>query len=54
MFERNNISFNNKYDDDDATSAHVVYSDINTILSNNKKNTNQFLAICDTDVICIG
>lgn len=54
MFEKHNISFNNNYDCDNASSVHVVYSDINDILSNNNKNTNQMLAICDKDVICIG
>jgi hypothetical protein len=55
MLKKNNISFNNKNKDDNyETTANIIYGNIETILSNNKQNRNQFLAICNTDVICIG
>lgn len=54
MFEKNNIYFNEHYNSNNTPTTHVIYTDINNILNNNKNNTNKMLAICDKDVICIG
>lgn len=54
MFEKNNIHFDEHYNSNNTPTTHVIYTDINDILNNNKNNTNKMLAICDKDVICIG